>query len=188
MCGFCLRSASSASRRASLFPTITCRSLTDVRRRKTDYLRRAAQILHDKHDDDVPKTIDELLELPGVGPKVRRRSLRPSLMFPQMGFLALLECWDLQHGIGVDTHGACRFHSPADRVSPPPQQSTAVARQVADQHRRADAHQPRELVAEGVARDDVRAELRWVVTNSSQQQDARRLRARSVATIGDVTR
>lgn len=86
-----------------------CIRAVGFNRTKTGYLRRAAQILHDKHDDvrarrrpdrskgrlidragqDVPKTIEELLELPGVGPK--------------MGFLALLECWGLQHGIGVDT-------------------------------------------------------------------------------------
>lgn len=82
----------------------------------------------------MPKTIEELLELPGVGPK--------------MGFLALLECHGIDAGIGVDTHGAVANHVlPADRLSPSPQQSTAVARQVADEHGRADAYQPRKLAA-----------------------------------------
>ncbi|KIJ95139.1 hypothetical protein K443DRAFT_683245 [Laccaria amethystina LaAM-08-1] len=59
-------------------------------RRKTDYLQRAAQRLRDEFDSDVPKTVDELCSLPGVGPK--------------MAFLALQVAWDLNHGIGVDVH------------------------------------------------------------------------------------
>jgi endonuclease-3 len=39
-------------------------------RRKTEYLRAAAAILRDKFDGDVPKTVDELCSLPGVGPKM----------------------------------------------------------------------------------------------------------------------
>ena len=38
----------------------------------------------------MPKTIDELLALPGVGPK--------------MTMLALQSCWQLNYGIGVDVH------------------------------------------------------------------------------------
>jgi len=59
-------------------------------RRKTDYIRRTAEILRDKFDGDVPKTIEDLLILPGVGPK--------------MGFLCLQAAWGIQEGIGVDTH------------------------------------------------------------------------------------
>jgi endonuclease-3 len=55
-------------------------------RRKTDYIKATAQLLKEG-EGDVPKTIDGLLDLPGVGPK--------------MGFLALQSCWDLNHGIGV---------------------------------------------------------------------------------------
>ncbi|KAK9894493.1 DNA glycosylase [Cystobasidium minutum MCA 4210] len=59
-------------------------------RRKTEYIRKSAEIIRDKFDGDVPKTIDELLILPGVGPK--------------MGFLCLQAAWGIQVGIGVDTH------------------------------------------------------------------------------------
>ncbi|EKM83215.1 hypothetical protein AGABI1DRAFT_69456 [Agaricus bisporus var. burnettii JB137-S8] len=59
-------------------------------RRKTGYIKRATQMLHDDFDSDVPKTVDELCSLPGVGPK--------------MAFLALQVAWDLNHGIGVDVH------------------------------------------------------------------------------------
>lgn len=38
----------------------------------------------------MPKTIEDLLILPGVGPK--------------MGFLCLQAAWGIQVGIGVDTH------------------------------------------------------------------------------------
>ncbi|THV06921.1 DNA glycosylase [Dendrothele bispora CBS 962.96] len=59
-------------------------------RRKTQYIKQTAVLLRDNHDSDVPKTVDELCALPGVGPK--------------MAFLALQIAWDLNHGIGVDVH------------------------------------------------------------------------------------
>lgn len=67
-------------------------------RRKTGYIQSAAQILRDDFDGDVPKTIDELCSLPGVGPK--------------MGFLALQGAWGLNMGIGVDVH----VHRVANRL------------------------------------------------------------------------
>ncbi|KAH7928163.1 DNA glycosylase [Leucogyrophana mollusca] len=59
-------------------------------RRKTQYIRQTAQRLRDDFDSDVPKTVDELCSLPGVGPK--------------MAFLALQVAWKLNVGIGVDVH------------------------------------------------------------------------------------
>ncbi|KZT11150.1 DNA glycosylase [Laetiporus sulphureus 93-53] len=59
-------------------------------RRKTQYIRQAAQCLRDDFNSDVPKTVDELCSLPGVGPK--------------MAFLALQDAWKLNAGIGVDVH------------------------------------------------------------------------------------
>ncbi|KAI0728835.1 DNA glycosylase [Fomitopsis betulina] len=59
-------------------------------RRKTQYIKQATQRLHDDFDSDVPKTVDELCSLPGVGPK--------------MAFLCLQDAWKLNAGIGVDVH------------------------------------------------------------------------------------
>ncbi|KAK0458592.1 DNA glycosylase [Desarmillaria tabescens] len=59
-------------------------------RRKTQYVKQTAIKLRDEFDSDVPKTVDELCSLPGVGPK--------------MAFLALQIAWNLNHGIGVDVH------------------------------------------------------------------------------------
>ncbi|KAF8610747.1 DNA glycosylase [Ceratobasidium sp. AG-I] len=59
-------------------------------RRKTEYLQKAAAIVRDKFDGDVPQTIDELCSLPGVGPK--------------MAFLVLQVAWKINAGIGVDVH------------------------------------------------------------------------------------
>ncbi|RPD55687.1 DNA glycosylase [Lentinus tigrinus ALCF2SS1-7] len=59
-------------------------------RRKTQYIKQAAQKLRDEFDSDVPKTVDELCSLPGVGPK--------------MAFLTLQVAWKLNAGIGVDVH------------------------------------------------------------------------------------
>ncbi|KAG7453086.1 DNA glycosylase [Guyanagaster necrorhizus] len=59
-------------------------------RRKTQYIKQTAIRLRDEFDSDVPKTVDDLCSLPGVGPK--------------MAFLALQRAWNLNHGIGVDVH------------------------------------------------------------------------------------
>jgi endonuclease-3 len=45
------------------------------------YIRQAAQRLRDEFDSDVPRTVDELCSLPGVGPK--------------MAFLCLHAAWDM---------------------------------------------------------------------------------------------
>lgn len=67
-----------------------CISKVGFWRRKTQYIRQAAQRLRDEFDGDVPKTVDELCSLPGVGPK--------------MAFLCLHAAWDINVGIGVDVH------------------------------------------------------------------------------------
>ncbi|OJA11195.1 hypothetical protein AZE42_06243 [Rhizopogon vesiculosus] len=67
-------------------------------RRKTTYIKKAALRLRDDFDSDVPKTVDELCSLPGVGPK--------------MAFLTLHVAWNLNLGIGVDVH----VHRITDRL------------------------------------------------------------------------
>ncbi|KAJ7932710.1 DNA glycosylase [Mycena leptocephala] len=57
---------------------------------KTKHLKLAAEKLRDEFDSDVPKTIEGLISLPGVGPKI--------------GFLALQAAWNINVGIGVDVH------------------------------------------------------------------------------------
>lgn len=59
-------------------------------RRKAIYLKKVAQILSEKYNNDIPNTVDELCKLPGVGPK--------------MAHLCMLEAWNEVSGIGVDTH------------------------------------------------------------------------------------
>ncbi|KAF8061753.1 DNA glycosylase [Lyophyllum atratum] len=59
-------------------------------RKKTEHIKKAAQRLRDDFDSDVPKTVDELCSLAGVGPK--------------MAFLTLHAAWNLNVGIGVDVH------------------------------------------------------------------------------------
>lgn len=66
-----------------------CISKVGFFRRKTEYIRKAAKILEDRFEGDVPRTIDELCSLPGVGPK--------------MAFLQM-QSMGLNVGIGVDTH------------------------------------------------------------------------------------
>ncbi|UNI20628.1 DNA-(apurinic or apyrimidinic site) lyase [Purpureocillium takamizusanense] len=57
---------------------------------KTKYLKQAAVILRDKWDGDIPDTIEGLMSLPGVGPK--------------MAYLCMSVAWDRTEGIGVDVH------------------------------------------------------------------------------------
>ncbi|PSK40991.1 hypothetical protein C7M61_000658 [Candidozyma pseudohaemuli] len=59
-------------------------------RRKAMYIKKACDLLHEKHNGDIPKTIEEVVELPGVGPK--------------MGHLLLQFGWGINSGIGVDVH------------------------------------------------------------------------------------
>jgi endonuclease-3 len=57
---------------------------------KTKYIKQTAEILRDKFNSDIPDTIEGLVSLPGVGPK--------------MGYLTLSAAWDRHEGIGVDVH------------------------------------------------------------------------------------
>ncbi len=57
---------------------------------KTEYLKQIAIILKNKYNGDIPKTVEELMELPGVGPK--------------MAYLCMKNAWGKIIGIGVDVH------------------------------------------------------------------------------------
>ena len=57
---------------------------------KTRYIKASALILRDQYAGDIPDTIDGLMSLPGVGPK--------------MAYLCLSAAWDKTEGIGVDVH------------------------------------------------------------------------------------
>ncbi|KAJ7778821.1 DNA glycosylase [Mycena maculata] len=57
---------------------------------KTKHIKLAAVKLRDEFDSDVPQTIEGLISLPGVGPKI--------------GFLTLQAAWNMNVGIGVDVH------------------------------------------------------------------------------------
>ncbi|CAL7940934.1 unnamed protein product [Xylocopa violacea] len=57
---------------------------------KVKYIKKTSQILIDKYDGDIPKTLKELQQLPGVGPK--------------MAHICMQVAWGEISGIGVDTH------------------------------------------------------------------------------------
>lgn len=59
-------------------------------RRKAVYIKKACELLRDEFDSDIPKTIEGIVSLPGVGPK--------------MGHLLLQNGWKINMGIGVDVH------------------------------------------------------------------------------------
>ena len=57
---------------------------------KTRYIKATALILKDRFAGDIPDTIEGLISLPGVGPK--------------MAYLCLSAAWGRTEGIGVDVH------------------------------------------------------------------------------------
>ncbi|CAN4091226.1 unnamed protein product [Withania somnifera] len=58
--------------------------------RKARHLKQVAKICVSKYDGDIPSTVDELLLLPGVGPKIAH--------------LVMIMAWNKVEGICVDTH------------------------------------------------------------------------------------
>lgn len=62
---------------------------------KAKSIKKTTDILADKYNYDTPKTYEEVLKLPGVGPKV-------GLLF--MKLVTYIQTFDEVHGIGVDTH------------------------------------------------------------------------------------
>lgn len=58
--------------------------------RKTVYIKKACIMLQEQFNGDIPKTIEDIVKLPGVGPK--------------MGYLLLQRGWNITSGIGVDVH------------------------------------------------------------------------------------
>ncbi|RUP46499.1 putative DNA repair protein NTG1 [Jimgerdemannia flammicorona] len=61
--------------------------------RKTDYIKQAARICQEQHGGDIPDTIEGLMGLPGVGPKMDRMSM-----------WAIAGSSLINAGIGVDVH------------------------------------------------------------------------------------
>lgn len=57
---------------------------------KTKYIKATAEILRDQYKGDIPDTIEGLISLPGVGPK--------------MAYLCMSAAWGRDEGIGVDVH------------------------------------------------------------------------------------
>ncbi|KAL1494005.1 hypothetical protein ABEB36_009680 [Hypothenemus hampei] len=59
-------------------------------KKKAQYIKKATQILKSQYNGDIPKSIEELCKLPGVGPK--------------MAHICMQTAWGEVTGIGVDTH------------------------------------------------------------------------------------
>lgn len=59
-------------------------------RRKAAHIRKTAAIINERKDQDIPRTLEGLLALPGVGPK--------------MAHLVMQAAWGENVGIGVDVH------------------------------------------------------------------------------------
>ncbi|KAI1613158.1 endonuclease III [Exophiala viscosa] len=57
---------------------------------KTKFIKLVATILRDEYNSDIPDSIEGLVRLPGVGPK--------------MAYLCMSAAWGVDEGIGVDVH------------------------------------------------------------------------------------
>lgn len=58
--------------------------------KKIGYIKKATKICQEEYSGDIPSTIEGLVGLPGVGPK--------------MAYICMNVAWDKLTGIGVDTH------------------------------------------------------------------------------------
>lgn len=58
--------------------------------KKAKYIKDACEILAEEFDGDIPHSIEDMIRLPGVGPK--------------MAYLLRSAAWDITDGIGVDVH------------------------------------------------------------------------------------
>ncbi|CAG8459359.1 12639_t:CDS:2 [Acaulospora morrowiae] len=67
-----------------------CISKVGFHRKKAKYMKQVAEICQDKYSGDIPNTVEELMKLPGVGPK--------------MAYLCMNSAWKQNEGIGVDVH------------------------------------------------------------------------------------
>ncbi|CAJ0632373.1 5093_t:CDS:2 [Entrophospora sp. SA101] len=67
-----------------------CISKVGFHNKKANYIKQTAKICKEKYGGDIPDTIEGLLDLPGVGPK--------------MAYLCMHTAWDQNQGIGVDVH------------------------------------------------------------------------------------
>lgn len=67
-----------------------CIKKVGFHRRKATFIKKTCRMIKDKFDGDIPKTIEEIVTFPGVGPK--------------MGHLLLQNGWGINLGIGVDVH------------------------------------------------------------------------------------
>lgn len=84
--GFCLQSM------LEVDPSVLNAMINKVgfHNRKTLYIKAAAVICQEQHRGDIPDTIEGLVALPGVGPK--------------MAYLCMSAAWGRDEGIGVDVH------------------------------------------------------------------------------------
>lgn len=65
-------------------------SAVGFHRKKTEYIKRTAEILRERWNGEIPDTLEGLMALPGVGPK--------------MAHLCMSAAWGMTLGIGVDVH------------------------------------------------------------------------------------
>jgi endonuclease-3 len=59
-------------------------------KRKSEYIKKVTKICKEQYDGDIPPDVESLQKLPGVGPK--------------MAYLCMSTAWNMEVGIGVDTH------------------------------------------------------------------------------------
>ncbi|KAF0551523.1 DNA glycosylase [Gigaspora margarita] len=67
-----------------------CISKVGFHRRKAKYIKQTAKICKEEYNGDIPNSVEGLMKLPGVGPK--------------MAYLCMHVAWKQNQGIGVDVH------------------------------------------------------------------------------------
>ena len=82
-------------------------------RGKAKALLKTSQMLIDKHQSDVPRTMKELTALAGIGPKIAalalsgkrgEQEMEMSFLIQNLIILAFIACWQQSDAIGCDIH------------------------------------------------------------------------------------
>jgi endonuclease III len=76
-----------------------CIEKVGFHRKKTVFLKQVAQILHDRHGGDIPQTVEELVKLPGIGPKMAYLAVQAAWGTCVISQVSLYTSYNIKNGL-----------------------------------------------------------------------------------------
>ncbi len=80
-----------AASEAELYPLI-CK--VGFHNKKLVYLKQVAEVLHTKYNDDIPDSVEELCQLPGIGASDHCKQPCDLHVGPKMAYITMHAAWD----------------------------------------------------------------------------------------------